>query len=82
MPRKLSSIAPDWWDYTTLDGALVEEVARLTPKDLLRLSRPGFRVVFHSTLEEFYLAEALEYIEAWRRSTDDKIGRASCRERV
>lgn len=71
MPRKLSSIAPDWWDYTTLDGALVEEVARLTPKDLLRLSRPGFRVVFHSTLEEFYLAEALEYIEAWRRSTDD-----------
>jgi len=71
MPRKLSSIAPDWWDYTTLDAALFEEVARLTPKDILKLSRPGFRVVFYPTLEEFYLAEALEYVDAWRRSTDD-----------
>ncbi len=25
MPRKLSSIAPDWWDYTTLDAELVRE---------------------------------------------------------
>jgi len=71
MPRKLSSIAPDWWDYTTLDADLVAEVARLTPKEILRLSRPGFRVVFYPTLEEFYLAEALEYIEAWRCSTED-----------
>ncbi len=71
MPRKLSSIAADWWDYTTLDTDLVAEVARLKSKDLLRLSRPGFRVVFYPTLEEFYLAEALEYIEAWRQSTDD-----------
>jgi glucosamine-6-phosphate deaminase len=35
------------------------------------LSRPGFRVVFYDTLEDFYLAEALEYVEAWRASTDD-----------
>ena len=71
MPRRLSAIAPDWWDYTTLDREIIEEAARLTPRDLLRLSRPGFRVVFYDTLEEFYLAEALEYIEAWRQSTDD-----------
>jgi glucosamine-6-phosphate deaminase len=25
----------------------------------------------HDTLEDFYLAEALEYIDAWRQSTDD-----------
>ena len=41
------------------------------PRDLLRLSRPGFKVVFYDTLEEFYLAEALEYIDAWRQSTAD-----------
>ncbi|GAA4462612.1 hypothetical protein GCM10023189_39510 [Nibrella saemangeumensis] len=71
MPRKLSSIAPDWWDYTTLDTALIEEAARLTPDQMRSLSRPGFNVVFYDTLEEFYLAEALEYITAWRQSTPD-----------
>ena len=71
MPRKLSVIAPDWWDYTTLDSEIIEAVARLTPRDLQRLSRPGFRVVIYDTLEEFYLAEALEYIDAWRQSTGD-----------
>ncbi len=71
MPRKLSAIAPDWWDYTTLDSSLIDEAARLTMRDLPRLSRPGFRVVLYDTLEDFYLAEALEYIDAWRQSTDD-----------
>jgi glucosamine-6-phosphate deaminase len=71
MPRRLSAIAPDWWDYTTLDSSLIDEAARLTPRDLPRLSRPGFRVVLYDTLEDFYLAEALEYIDAWRQSTDD-----------
>jgi glucosamine-6-phosphate deaminase len=50
---------------------LVDEVARLTPRDIEKLSRPGFRVVMYDTLEDFYLAEALEYIDAWRQSTDD-----------
>ena len=71
MPRKLSAIAPDWWDYTTLDQDVIEEAARLTPRELVRLSRPGFSVILYDTLEEFYLAEALEYVDAWRRSTDD-----------
>ena len=38
---------------------------------MLKLSRPGFKVVFYDTLEEFYLAEALEYITAWKQSTPD-----------
>lgn len=71
MNRRLSSIAPDWWDYTTLDGDLIDEVARLAPADLARLSRPGFTLVLYDTLEEFYLAEALEYVDAWRQSTND-----------
>jgi len=71
MPRKLSSIAPDWWDYTTLDAELIADTARLSATDLAQLSRPGFRVVLYDTLAEFYLAEALEYITAWRQSTSD-----------
>ena len=71
MPRKLSSIAPDWWDYTTLDDEIVRDAASLTPQKMLKLSRPGFRVVFYDTLAEFYLAEALEYVSAWQKSTPD-----------
>lgn len=71
MARKLSSIAPDWWDYTTLDNEIIEEVAQLTPERMLQLSRPGFKVVMYDTLEDFYLAEALEYVTAWQQSTPD-----------
>ena len=71
MPRKLSSIAPDWWDYTTQDNEIIRDAASLSPKRLIGLSRPGFKIVVHDSLEEFYLAEALEYVEAWRQSTPD-----------
>ncbi len=71
MPRRISAIAPDWWDYTTLDQEVIEEAARLTPREMQRLSRPGFKVVMYDTLEDFYLAEALEYVEAWQQSTED-----------
>jgi glucosamine-6-phosphate deaminase len=71
MPRKLSSIAPDWWDYTTLESDIIRDAAALTPEKMIKLSRPGFKVVMYDTLEEFYLAEALEYITAWKRSTPD-----------
>ena len=71
MTHKPSSISPDWWDYTCLHRDLIDEAARLTPRDIARLSRPGFRVVMYDTLADFYLAEALEYVDAWRQSTDD-----------
>jgi glucosamine-6-phosphate deaminase len=67
--RPLSIVAPAWWDYTTLDRAILDEAARLSADDLLRLARPGFEVRFYETLEDFYLAEALEYITAWRQAT-------------
>jgi len=70
--RPLSVVAPGWWDYTTLDKELIEEAARLTAEDLLGLSRPGFEVVFYDSYESFYLAEALEYIEAWKQATADR----------
>jgi glucosamine-6-phosphate deaminase len=71
MPRPLSKIAPDWWDYTTLDPELLSDAAKLTVSDVEHLSRPGFTVTMYDTLEEFYLAEALEYINAWRQATPD-----------
>ncbi len=72
MARPISKVAPQWWDYTTLDREILDDAARLDERDLLQLSRPGFRVVFYDTLEEFYLAEALEYIEAWMQSTPNR----------
>lgn len=71
MPRKISHIAPDWWDYTTLESDLINDAAKLTEKDLVQLSRPGFKINLYDTLEDFYLAEALEYVNAWRGATAD-----------
>ena len=70
--RPLSKISPDWWDYTTLDQEILNDAARLSADDLLGLARDGFEVEFFDTLEEFYLAEALEYIMAWRVASDDE----------
>jgi len=72
MSRPMSKISPDWWDYTTLDPKLLDDAAKLTPRKLLGLSRPGFKVVFYDSIEEFYLAEAMEYIDAWKLSTPDR----------
>jgi len=75
MPRPVSRIAPEWWDYTTLEPELIRDAASLSESDLAGLSRPGFQVIFYDTLEDFYLAEALEYIHAWRQATaDDPVG--------
>jgi glucosamine-6-phosphate deaminase len=71
MARAISKVAPQWWDYTTLDAEILDDAAKLAAKSLERLSRPGFQVVMYDTLEDFYLAEALEYVNAWRQSTAD-----------
>ncbi|HOB83746.1 MAG TPA: hypothetical protein PKX27_01795 [Bacteroidales bacterium] len=71
MARKLSMLAPGWWDYTTLDDELLNDAAKLTPEDLPQLSREGFKVIIYDTIEDFYLAEALEYITAWKQATPD-----------
>ena len=51
-------------------NGLIEEAARLKPR-FPAIDQAGFRVVFYDTLEDFYLAEAPRYIEAWRQSTAD-----------
>jgi len=69
--RAISQVAPSWWDYTTLDREILDEAARLTVKDLEQLARPGFEINFYDTPQEFYCAEALEYIHAWMQATPD-----------
>ena len=71
MARKISMLAPQWWDFTTLDDEILNDAAKLTAEDMAGLNRDGFKVVFYDTLEDFYLAEALEYITAWRQATAD-----------
>ena len=48
------------------------DVERLKPKDIQELSREGFIVKFYDTVEEFYLAEALEYVSAWQEATENE----------
>jgi glucosamine-6-phosphate deaminase len=69
--RRLSKVAPEWWDYTTLDERILRDAAKLDPRGLEQLSRPGFTVTFYDTLESFYTAEALEYVRAWMQATAD-----------
>lgn len=69
--RPLSKLAPEWWDYTTIDQEVLDEAASLEADDLPRLSRDGFRVLLYDSIEDFYLAEALEYVAAWRQATPD-----------
>ena len=47
MARATSKIAPGWWDYTTLDPEICSDAARLSPEDMLAMSRDGFQVVFY-----------------------------------
>ena len=70
--RSISKVAPEWWDYTTLDKELLDDAASLTEKDILALAREGFAIQFYDTLEEFYLAEALEYVTAWQQATENE----------
>jgi glucosamine-6-phosphate deaminase len=70
--RKLSIVAPDWWDYTTLDDKILQDAARLTVEGIEQLARPGFTIKMYETREDFYLAEALEYIHAWHQATESR----------
>jgi glucosamine-6-phosphate deaminase len=72
MSRKISMLAPDWWDFTTLDDSILKDAAKLTIDKMVNLSRDGFRVIVYDTLEEFYLAEALEYITSWKQATSSQ----------
>ena len=72
MARPISKVAPGWWDYTTLEPELLQDAARLAADDLEGLSRDGFQVTLYDTVEEFFCAEALEYIDVWRQATPDR----------
>jgi glucosamine-6-phosphate deaminase len=70
--RPVSKVAPEWWDYTTLDKEILDDAARLSADDIAGLAREGFAIKMYDTLEEFYLAEALEYVTSWQQATDSR----------
>jgi len=72
MSRPYSTINPEWWDYTTLDSELLKDAAELTEKDIEQLSRPGFSIHMYDNYEAFFLAEAMEYINTWKQSTESE----------
>jgi len=62
----------DWTGYLAEQGEeLAAQVRRLTLKDMVALSRPGFQVTVYPNPQEFFNAEALEYVRAWQRATAD-----------
>lgn len=70
--RRESKVAAGWWDFTTLDPEILDAAAALTAEDLEGLSRQGFKVTFYDTPQEFYNAQALEYVEAWLQATPER----------
>lgn len=70
--RALSKLAPDWWDYTTLDRSILDEAAKITIDSLKSFERTGFKINIYDTIQEFYAAEALEYISAWLQATPER----------
>lgn len=70
--RKFSKVAADWWDYTTLDDEILDEAAKIELKDLPGLQRPGFEIRLYENRDEFFLAEALEYIKAFTASSSTR----------
>jgi len=43
MTRSISKVAPDWWDYTTLDEEILRDAAKLSVKDIPKLLEKDFR---------------------------------------
>ena len=74
MPRPLSRIAPDWWDYTTLAPELIQEAARLSVEELTRLSRPGFQVVLYAVTALFAAIKGVETALAHLQSSGTPAG--------
>lgn len=68
--RAISKVAPEWWDYTTLDRKILDDAAKIKIDNLKNFERPGFKINIYDTVQEFYCAEALEYISAWQQATE------------
>lgn len=69
--RATSKLAEGWWDYTTLDRDILDAASKITIDTLKDYERPGFKINIYDTPQEFYAAEALEYVHAWMQATDD-----------
>ena len=72
MKRPLSIVNEKWWDYTTLDKELLRDAAKIKAEDIKNLARPGFTIHLYDDFESFFLAEAMEYVDAWENATESE----------
>lgn len=70
--RAISKVAPEWWDYTTLDREILDDAAKINIDNLQSFERDGFKINIYDTIQELYCAEALEYITAWQQATAER----------
>ena len=70
--RAISKVAPEWWDYTTLDREILDDAAKINIDNLKSFERGGFKINIYDTIQELYCAEALEYITAWQQATEER----------
>jgi glucosamine-6-phosphate deaminase len=69
--RAISKVAPEWWDYTTLDREILDDATKINIDNLQSFERDGFKINIYDTVQELYCAEALEYITAWQQATEE-----------
>ena len=72
MARPISKVAPDWWDYTTLDPQLLADAAKLTPNDLVQLVARRLRGRRSTTRSKSSTApKRSNTSSAWQQATPD-----------
>ncbi len=70
--RPLSKIAPDWWDYTTLDRAILDEAAAPDARGPARPGRPGLhREFYDDAAKSSTWPRRWNISTAWRQATAD-----------
>jgi len=72
--RPVPEVLGSWWGWNSFGAEnpeMMAEVRALTLGDMVSLSREGFTVRLFHTPQDFFLAEALEYVSAWKRATAD-----------
>ena len=69
--RNMSMVSSEWWDYTTLDPQILEAAAKLSVQELCALRKRGFTIKLYHSRDEFFLAEAMEYVNSFTSSSAD-----------
>ena len=65
--RPLSKVAPDWWDYTTLDREILDDAPHLTAKMRFLETGRWLYVQVYVMVDEHGQAMTVEELDHWRQ---------------